>query len=802
MKRINWNQNWIFYNDIKNQGEQLVDLPHDAMLTERRLQGMKNGAAAGFFPGGRYVYRKNIWGAEEYCGKSIYLEFEGIYMKSSVYLNGVRIGGWIYGYTGFYVDLTDKLKIGEDNEIRVVADNSQTPNSRWYTGSGIYRDVYLLVGNKKHIHPNGVRVITESCEPAVVHITAEMTEEAGECGIETRIYEILEHGNTRLVAKGEGTDFKVEIPDAKLWDAEHPNLYRVRVTLKDGEETVDEQEITTGIRTLAWDSQHGLQVNGRETKLRGGCIHHDNGILGACAHKKAEFRKARILKKAGFNAIRSAHNPISKSMLEACDKIGLYVMDEAFDQWKMKKTDYDYGLYFEEEWEKDLKAMIQKDFNHPCVIIYSIGNEIADTGSIEGAKISRMLSSFCHSLDATRPTLNAINPVVSNMGGAMNNSRTSKEDTVNPYEETKNAQATASLLANMIATAAPIISKMMGKPEKVEKLLKPCFNEVDIAGYNYAERCYGPHHEWAPDRIMAGAETYPQTLAARWPQIERSPYIIGDFMWTAMDYLGEAGVGVPIYGRSRGGFNRPYPCISGGCGVIDLIGHMETEAYHASIAWGQYKKTYIAVRPLNHSGEKYFFGAWRGTDAVSSWSWTGMEGKRADIEVYSSGKQIELFQDGVSLGKQNLLHCRAEFQTIYKPGELEAVSYDEQGRELSRVRLKSASDEIRLEVKAEEQVLQADISDMTFVSAALTDAQGIVKMLVDREIQVRVSGAGRLVGIGSGRPVTEESFTGDSYTTWFGRMGFYIRSTGETGKAYIDVSAEGVESKKLEIIFK
>ena len=802
MKRINWNQSWIFYNDIKNQGEQIVDLPHDAMLTEKRLPGMKNGAAAGFFPGGRYIYRKNLWGAEEYRGKSVYLEFEGIYMKSSVYLNNEKVGGWMYGYTGFYVDLTDKLKIGEDNEIRVVADNSQTPNSRWYTGSGIYRDVYLLVGNKKHICPDGVRVMTESCEPAVLHITTEVTAEAGVCSIEAEIYELLKNGNTRLAAKGEGADFKVEIPDAKLWDAEHPNLYRVRVTLKDGEAVADEQEITTGIRTLAWDSQNGFRVNGREVKLRGGCIHHDNGILGACAHKKAEFRKAGILKDAGFNAIRSAHNPISKSMLEACDQIGLYVMDEAFDQWKMKKIDYDYALYFEEEWEKDVKAMIQKDFNHPCVIIYSIGNEIADTGSAEGAAISRMLSSFCHSLDASRPTLNAINPVVSNMGGAMNRSNTSKEDIVNPYEETKNAQATASLLANMIATAAPMISKIMGKPQKVEKLLKPCFDEVDIAGYNYAERCYEPHHEWAPDRVMAGTETYPQTLAVRWPQIEKSPYIIGDFMWTAMDYLGEAGVGVPIYGKSRGGFNRPYPCVSGGCGVIDLIGHMETEAYHAAVAWRQYKKPYIAVRPLNHSGEKYFFGTWRGTDAVSSWSWTGMEGKRAEIEVYSAGETVELFQDGVSLGRQRLSYCKTEFQASYNPGVLEAVSYDSQGKLLSKTSLKSASSETRLEVRPEETVLKADIGDMTFVSVALTDGQGIVKMLEDRVINVRVSGAGRLAGIGSGRPVTEETFTGESYTTWFGRMGFYVRSTGETGKAYIEVSAEGVESRKLEIVFE
>lgn len=802
MKRINWNQNWTFYNDLRNQGEHLVDLPHDAMLTEKRLPGMKNGAAAGFFPGGRYVYKKNLWGAQECMDQAIYLEFEGIYMKSSVYLNNEKIGGWIYGYTGFYVDLTDRLKIGEENEILVVADNSQTPNSRWYTGSGIYRDVYLLTGHKKHIQPDGVRIVTESVDPARLHITTALSEEAAACSVEAEIYALLEDGSETLAAKGFGMDFKVEIPEARLWDASHPNLYRVRVKLLDDGAVVDTQDIVTGIRKLSWDSINGLQINGKTVKLRGGCIHHDNGILGACAHRKAELRKAKILKEAGFNGIRSAHNPISKAFLEACDRIGLYVIDEAFDQWQMKKTDYDYALYFNEEWQKDVGAMIRKDFNHPSVIIYSIGNEIADTGSARGARISCMLSSYCHRLDATRPTLNAINPVVSNMGGAMNRSTTSKEDVVNPYAETKNAQATASLLANMIATAAPVISKMMGKPEKVEKLLKPCFDAVDIVGYNYAERCYEPHHEWAPDRIMVGSETYPQSLAMRWGQIKKSPYIIGDFMWTAMDYLGEAGIGVPVYGKSRGGFNRPYPCISGGCGVIDLLGHMETEAYHAAIVWGMYKKPYIAVRPVNHSGEKYFFGAWRGTDAVASWSWTGLEGRTAEIEVYSRGRQIELFQDGMSLGRKALTYCKAVYKTIYKPGALEAVSYDDHGNVLSRETLRSASSELCLTVMPEEQVLKADINDMTFISVALTDSCGIVKMLVDREVRVQVSGAASLAGIGSARPVTEECFTGDHYKTWFGRMGFYIRSTGEKGRAIIEVSADDVERRKLEIMFE
>ncbi len=578
-----------------------------------------------------------------------------------------------HGYTGFYVDLTDKLRIGEDNEIKVVADNTQTPNSRWYSGSGIYRNVNLLVGDKRHVKLDGVKVVTERIHPAVISVQTEVDDvhadgfhgdgshDAGlnqetafaDLDVKVEVYEYhkgfdttgkikaLEDGDVP-VATGSGTDCRIEMGDAALWNEEFPNLYQVRVMLMEGEKLVDEQSVVTGIRTLEWNAEKGMVVNGKSVKLRGGCIHHDNGILGACAPYAAEYRKAKILKRAGFNAIRSAHNPIGKEMLAACDELGIYVMDEAFDQWQFPKLDYDYALYFDKEWEKDCLAMILKDRNHPSVIMYSIGNEIGDTGKASGKEISHRLSRFFHKHDATRPTTNGINPTVSAMGGTPGAKNVTESDVVNPYEESAGSQATASLLANMIATVAPFISKLLGKPKKVEKLLKPCFDELDIVGYNYAEQCYEPHHEWAPKRIMVGSETYPQSVAERWPMIMRSPYVIGDFMWTAMDYLGEAGIGVPIYGKSRGGFNRPYPCVSGGCGAIDLIGHVDTEGYHAAIAWGWYKKPYIAVRPLNHVGEKYFFGMWRGTDAVASWSWIGMDGRMAEIEVYSEGKSVEL----------------------------------------------------------------------------------------------------------------------------------------------------------------
>jgi len=350
----------------------------------------------------------------------------------------------------------------------------------------------------------------------------------------------------------------------------------------------------------------------------------------------------------------------------------------------------------------------------------------------------------------------------------------------------------------MIVTLVPFMSKMMGKPQKVERKLKPCFNEMDIVGYNYAEQCYEPHHKRNPDRVMVASETYPPLLAKNWKYIEKSPHVIGDFMWTAWDYLGEAGVGAPVYGASRGGFNRPFPCVSAGCGAIDMTGHAETMARYASIIWNMYQKPYIAVRPVNHSGEKYFFGMWRGTDAVNSWSWTGMEGKRAEIEVYSLGKKVELFQDGTSLGKKELIDCRAFFETCYMPGELNAVSYDENGRKLDESILVSADETIDLTVRFETDTIKADNEDLMYASVEITDKNGIKKLLCDRRVHVEVEGAGVLAGIGSGNPFTTDSFTGEDYNTHFGRMIFIVRSNGKIGKIRIKVSADGMKERIFE----
>ncbi len=790
----NFNPSWTFANASDAARTTLVNLPHDAMQTEQRRPRMKDGSNSGFYPGGKYIYTKTLFGSPELAEKTVILEFDGVYMKSTVLLNGEEVGGRIYGYSRFHVDLSGRLRIGQQNEIKVLVDNTQTPNSRWYSGSGIYRNVRLLTAGRQHIAPDGVRVLTRSIHPAVLQVDVRAVD-ADSLQIVT---EILLDG--QVVAGGRGASCQIEVPDARLWDADHPHLYDVRVTLQDQGRIVDEARLRTGIRSLAWNAEQGLLVNGQAVKLRGGCIHHDNGPLGACSFEKAERRKMKIMKAAGFNAIRTAHNPASQALLDACDEVGMYVMHEAFDTWRLKKTDYDYGLYFDAEWEKDVTAMVAASWNHPAVILYSIGNEIPDTGTPAGAETSRRMVQLCHQLDPSRPVTNCIQIMLASlasMGSALNKSVTSPADVVDPYREAADSRAAGSTMANILVTLAPILMKVIGTPEKAEKVAGASFAALDIAGYNYAEYAYKKHHAWHPERVMVGSETMPRAIARNWKMVEQTPFVIGDFMWTGWDYLGEAGLGLPVYGQSRGPFSKPYPCVSASCGCIDLTGQMDSLGYYAVVGWGVRSIPYIGVRPLNHTGEKVFMGMWRGTDAVDSWSWAGQAGRPAEIEVFSIGESVELIQDGQSLGRRGLVDCKTKFKTTYRPGELLAVSYDADGKEIGRSSLKSAGKETVLTVLPEEDAINADGQDLAYIAVHLSDAAGIPKMMEDRTVTVEVQGAASLAAVGSANPLSEEPYTGASYTTYQGRMIAILRSNGQRGPIRVKFSSDGLESREI-----
>lgn len=775
---------WKFWKDGEREKAVAIDLPHDAMLTEKRQLDLPKGSGSGFFPGGKYWYEKTIFADSSFENKTVIVEFEGIYMNSKVLLNGEEVGGWIYGYTNFYVDLTGKLGIGQDNVLTVIADNSLQPNSRWYSGSGIYRDVNLYVGHKKHILPDGIKVKTVSADPAILDIVVEAEKDA-----DTQVHIEILDGQT-VVAQAVGEQVQLTVADAKLWSAETPDLYTVRASLVKNGEVLDESTIRTGIRTIAWDSANGLQINGNTVKLKGACIHHDHGPLGACSYDKAEYRRVKKLKELGYNAIRYSHNPSSRILLETCDEVGMYVLDETFDQWKLPQSDKDYAIYFDAEWQKDVRALIRKDYSHPSVIMYCIGNEITDTGLPHGPIIAKMINDLFKAEDPTRPTTIAINPMLTVLARKMAEAKA---------QGAENQGSMGSAEVNDIVTLLPKILAGI-TPESLEALLKDLLQHVDIAGYNYSAHLLEGTHALAPDRVILHSETFPCRIADGWKIVERNDSIIGDFMWTAWDYLGEAGVGEPTYGTTQAPFSKEYPCQNAGIGAVDLTGEPEPFAYYVATMWGAYHKPYIAVRPLDHAGEEYTLGKWRATDAIHSWTWPGQEGKTTDVEVYAKAVQIELLQNGEPLGKQTVTDCKAVFQAKYIPGTLEAISYDENGNVLGRDVLTTAAEKTKLTITAEETQLKANGEDLAYVSIEITDNAGIRKMLSDRKVSICVTGPGTLAAVGSAACRTEESYLSDSFTTYNGRMIAIIRSKKEAGIITVTASAEGMATESIHLL--
>ena len=711
------------------------------------------------------------------------LEFEGVYMNSTVLLDGERIGGWVYGYTNYYVDLTGKLDPEKEHILTVIADNSQTPNSRWYSGSGIYRDVNLYTAGKEYILPDGIRVKTLSHAPARIEISIDsVSDEDAEIEIE-----VLDAAGT-VVASAKGTPAQLTIPNAQLWNSEHPYLYTVRASLTCNGQTLDRSEIKTGLRTIAWSAEKGLQINGETVKLRGGCVHHDHGPLGARSFDKAELRRIRKLKELGYNAIRYSHNPTSRTLLEICDREGMYVLEETFDQWKLPQSDYDYAIHFEKEWKKDVTALIRKDFNHPSVIMYCLGNEITDTGLPHGAFICKMLNDQFKTEDPTRPTTIAINPMLSVLASKM----------AEPKASGRGSQSVGSAEVNDIVTLLPKIMASI-TPQSLEALLHDLLQNVDIVGYNYGNHLYAGTHELEPNRVILSTETFPNRIAGGWKQVEENSWLIGDFMWTAWDYLGEAGVGEPTYGTSKAPFSKDYPCQNAYIGAVDLTGEPEPFAHYLSALWGHRDVPYIAVRPLNHSGEEYTLGNWRMTDAIHSWTWPGHEGKTAEVEVYCNAAEVELTQDGVSLGRKAPDACKAKFTAVYRPGTLEAVAYDSDGRIVARSSLSTAGENIRLTIRPEETAIRADGEDLAYVAVEITDDAGIRNMLSDRPVKITVTGAATLIAVGSANPRIVESYLSDKFTTYQGRMIAILRSNGQVGTIRIRAEADDLKPDYIEM---
>ena len=803
MIRRSFNDNWFFCKKDAQTDARMVGpiaLPHDAMLSEQRSPDGKTGHAGGFFPGGVYIYEKMFDLPENVEEKTILIEFEGVYQRSKVFINGKEAGGRPFGYTRFTVKADPFLIYGAQNHIRVVVDNSDVPNSRWYSGSGIYRNVNLLIGNKVHLQPYGVRISTLSIgDPAKIQVETQVAND-GNLNCQVQI-EILDGENVISSHTGEQSAV-FEIPQARLWSDDSPNLYNCRVTLLNNGNILDQVVEPFGIRSLECTPQKGLLINGKPIKLRGACVHHDNGVLGAATFSAAEERRVKILKAAGYNAIRSSHNPLSLAMLEACDRYGMYVIDELTDTWWIPKNPGDFSKEFLDWWEKDLEAMVDKDFNHPSVIMYSMGNEISETALPKGVDFSKVIAAKARKLDSTRLITIGINLQLNQMNYQGRSHYKEKGDS----EEGKPGQKpqkeiTTSTYINTIMNVMKPLDFIFLTQKSVDLATRDAFQYFDVAGYNYGAVRYVQDGKLHPERVIVGSETYPSDIYDNWQLVEKLPYLIGDFQWAGWDYLGEAGCGMWEYGKKKGALYKEYPCILAEQGLIDITGYITARAYYNKVVWGLEEKPYICVRPVNHSGERPSKSVWRSTDAIASWSWAGCEGKTAETEVYSNADQVELRLNGKSLGKKKVRKMKALFKTKYMPGTLEAIAYDAQGKELSQSQLKSANETTRINVTVDRPVLQANGQDLAFLTIEITDDQGIVKMLDDHSVSVTVEGAGTLQGFGSARPFTEESFTDCEHFTYYGRALAVLRAGLDAGAIHVTVSA-GNEKQRTSLVQK
>lgn len=779
MRKIDFNQDWLFYKEDSPKREK-VSLPHDAMLREQRHPDAESGEAGAYFPGGIYHYEKIVYVPEEWENQHLVLEFEGVYRNAEVCINGEMIAGRPYGYSNFFVEMDDWLCYGQENRIHVIADNSKVPNSRWYSGGGIYRPVQLYVGGKKYIKPEGIKITTISVNPPRVRIETDHT--GGDVEVEIRFQD-------QYVASGKGDNIELLILDAMLWSDETPDLYQCHVKLYENGVLVDEAIESFGIRSLEWSTK-GLFINGKETLLRGGCVHHDNGILGACAYPEAEERRVRIMKETGYNAIRSAHNPMSKAMLDACDKYGIYVMDESFDQWYFHKNRYDYACDFEKWHEADLKSMVDKDKNHPSVIMYSIGNEVSEPYEAKGVDVAKEMVNWLHQLDATRPVTAGINLMLmhwAKMGIGLYKGE-EKKGRKKPGKKKKQKQS-GSAFYNMIMQFVGTGMSKLANRKSVDRTTTPGFDVLDIAGYNYASGRYPHEGKIHSDRIVVGSETFPADLADNWRMVKKYPYLIGDFMWTAWDYLGEVGLGGWFYSDSQIPA-KAYPWLLADSGAIDILGHIGAEGKYASVVWGKETKPCIFVKPANHPKEKIFRAAWRGTNAVDSWSWKNCTGNHTEVEVYSDAAYVELKMNGISCGRKVVKGYKAIFKVVYQPGILTAIAYDEKEREISRSELKSAKKEIGIRIISEKNANSKE-GNLIFVNIILADRDGIVESNADCKLKVSVEG-GELLAFGSANPCTAENYLLGEFTTYYGRSMAVVQKRHE--KVVVNVTGDNIEA--------
>ncbi|MDR0395760.1 MAG: DUF4982 domain-containing protein [Oscillospiraceae bacterium] len=810
MKKIPLNLNWTRRITSSGGDGVPVDLPDDFILNLQRTPDAVSGAASGFFPGGSALYTKNIDVPLEWSGRSALLDIDGAYMNAEVKLNGQSLGVHPYGYTPWQIDVTDALIHGEANELE-IATRCVQPNSRWYSGGGLYREVGLWLGGPVHIKPWDVFVSTAGASERTAtarvsaYITNALSEPLRAKARATVGDQFVEKYIDLPPASRQIADFDVTISNPKLWSAESPNLVDLIVSVET-DQGGDEHRARVGIRNIEIDAKRGMRVNGVPVKLRGGCIHHDNALLGAAAYPRAEERKIQLLKEQGYNAIRCAHNPPSSALLDACDALGMYVLDETFDCWVLGKNDQDYHLYFRDWWKRDTEAMVLRDRNHPCVFCWSIGNEVIELGGVsDGSEWADKQARVIRSLDPTRPVTAAFFAWIRSARAKGEPSRTSgsRPDLGFDMDRMLNDPSVSAEEIHAFMLSRQDMSMMDGVVDGEDvfaRISSASADALDAAGYNYLYKRYALDAKRFPDRVIIATETHASNTYDYYRAMMDNPNVIGDFIWTAYDNLGEAGAGRVMRGVKdlKEGMLGPWPWLSCFQGDLDLDGNRRPQSYYRGIMWGMDDGIHLFVKPPEHVGATDYGLGWQWDDVCQSWTWPEWIGKPIDVQAYADCDEVEFILNGKSVGTSKPDKLKAYASLEYQPGALEAVAR-RGGKIVARTVLRTAGAPARIELTADRANIDADGMDLCFIKARLTDSDGATVPTDAVELSVRVEG-GALAGFGSGNPRTDENYGTGKRRVWNGQALIAVRAPSAAGEITVTVSGAGLPRAALNII--
>lgn len=778
--RILFDKDWKFSlggnqgaegKDFKDSSWRNIDLPHDWSIEDLEGTGSPfnpkaiGQASTGFTTGGTAWYRKTFSVPASSKGKKLFVQFEGVYMNSDVWINGQHLGNHPYGYTSFAYDLTEYIVYGDNNTIAVEVKN-EGQNSRWYSGSGIYRHVWLQTTELLHIESDSTQIITDNVQStaANIHFLSSVINESDQPLSARSIIRFINKAGTEVSKAETSYDIKsrstqkiekqTSIGSPELWSLDTPNLYKAIHEVYMNEKLVAREETMFGIRTISFSADKGFQLNGITLKLKGGCFHHDNGPLGAKAYDRAEERKVELLKQSGFNALRCSHNPPSPAFLNACDRLGMLVIDEAFDSWNYPKNSFDYHLYFKHWALLDIESIVARDRNHPSIIMWSSGNEIPEAASAEGQKTSLMLSAAIRKLDTTRLITNGVCNFANDKSGF--------------------------------------------------------FATLDVAGYNYAiggenkgKTIYETDHKKNPGRIMFGAESYPIDAYENWMYVLDHPYVIGDFVWTAFDYIGEASIGWLGYPQSA----SFYPWNLAFCGDIDVCGFKRPQSFYRDALWKENQLSLFvhAPRPTYSSNPNQInWSTWNWLDVAPDWTWEGVDKKPLDVSVYSSCDEVELILNGKLLGRKltnRATKFKASWQVPYVPGTLEAIGYRD-GKQVNTTQLQTASRPSKIRLTADRSQIDADGQDLCYITVELCDKNGIINPKSTNEIKFSIEGEGRIEGVGNSDPTSTESYTSSHRKAWKGKCLVIVKAGEKPGNIILTARIKGLPMERITIISK